>query len=65
MSAPSGRPALKANHGERFPTEWSLYDCNEPDGGRQTQQSEGVRPEGRALVSSATETGARNFGSEA
>jgi hypothetical protein len=53
-----------ADQRERFPTEWSLYRADEQEGGRQTQQSEGVRPEGRALVSSATDIGARNFGSE-
>jgi hypothetical protein len=38
---------------ERFPTEWSLNDWNEPDGGR--QQSEDARPERRVPVSSADE----------
>jgi hypothetical protein len=42
-----------ADRGERFPTEWSLNDWHEPDGGR--QQSEDARPEGRRPVSSAEE----------
>jgi hypothetical protein len=41
------------DHGERFPTEWSLDDWHEPDGGR--QQSEDARPEDRRPVSSAGE----------
>ena len=41
------------DHAERFPTEWSLNDWNEPDDG--PQQSEDVRPEGRVPVSSAQE----------
>jgi len=40
---------------ERYPTEWSLNDCNEPDGGR--WQSEDARPERRAPVSSTEEIG--------
>jgi hypothetical protein len=43
---------------ERFPTEWSLNDWNEPDGGR--QQSEDARPERRPPVSSAGEIGPAN-----
>jgi len=43
------------DRGERFPTEWSLNDWNEPDGGR--QQSEDARPERRVPVSSTEEIG--------
>jgi hypothetical protein len=43
------------DQGERFPTEWSLNDWHEPDGGR--QQSEDARPEDRRPVSSADEIG--------
>jgi len=38
---------------ERYPTEWSLNDWNEPEGGR--QQPEDARPEIRVPVSSADE----------
>ena len=46
------------DRGEKFPTEWSLNDWNEPDGGR--QQSEDARPERRPPVSSAGEIGPAN-----